>query len=49
MTLGSAAATHLTLIVWCGDRRHRVEPNPAEMAEHCGVETTVPDCAQRLV
>jgi hypothetical protein len=49
MTLGSAAGTHLTLIVWCRDRRHQVEPNSAKMAEQCVVETTVPDWAKRLV
>jgi hypothetical protein len=49
MTLGSAGAAHFTLIVWCRDHRHEVEPNLAQMAEHCGVETTVPDWAKRLV
>jgi len=29
MTLGSAAAAHLTLIVWCKDCRDLVEPDPA--------------------
>jgi hypothetical protein len=33
MTLGSAAAAHLRLIVWCQEHCHRVEPDPAEMAE----------------
>jgi hypothetical protein len=33
MTLGSAAAAHLRLIVWCQEYCHRVEPDPAEMAE----------------
>jgi hypothetical protein len=44
MTLGNAAAPHVRLIVWClpfrephgfagcRDRRHQVEPDPAEMA-----------------
>ena len=40
---------HLTLIVWCKDCRHRVEPDPAEMAERYGAETTVPDWGKRLV
>jgi hypothetical protein len=48
-TLGSTAAAHLRLIVWCKDCRHQVEPDPAEMAERYGAETTVPDWAARLV
>ena len=49
MTLGSAAAAHLTLIVWCKDCRHQVEADPAEMVERYGAETTVPDWRERLV
>jgi hypothetical protein len=45
-TLGSTAAAHLTLIVWC-QCRHQVEPDPAEMTERYGTETTVPDWAAR--
>jgi hypothetical protein len=41
MTLGSAAAAHVRLIVWCRDCRHQVEPDPAEMAERYGAEMTV--------
>jgi hypothetical protein len=48
-TLGSTAAAHLRLIVWCKDCRHHVEPDPVEMAERYGAETTVPDWAARLV
>ena len=48
-TLGSTAAGPLRLIVWCKDCRHQVEPNPAEMAERYGAETTVLDWAKRLV
>jgi len=48
-TLGSAAAAHLQLMVWCKNCRHRAEPDPAEMAERCGAETTVRDWGQRLV
>jgi hypothetical protein len=33
MTLGSAAAAQVRLVVWCLDCHHQVEPNPAEMAE----------------
>jgi hypothetical protein len=48
-TLGSTAAAQLTLIVWCQDCRHQVEPDPAEMAERYDAESTVPDWAARLV
>jgi hypothetical protein len=48
-TLGSTAAANLTLMVWCKDCRHRAEPDPAEMAERYGAETTVPDWRKRLV
>jgi hypothetical protein len=33
MTLGSAAAVHLRLIVCWQERRDQIEPDPAEMAE----------------
>ena len=49
MTLGNAAAARVRLIVWCLDCRHQVEPDPAEMAERYGAETTVPDWHARLV
>jgi hypothetical protein len=49
MTLGNAAAARVRLIVWCKDCQHHVEPDPAEMAERYGAETTVPDWAARLV
>jgi Zn finger protein HypA/HybF involved in hydrogenase expression len=49
MTLGNAAAAQVRLIVWCRDCQHQVEPDPAEMAERYGDETTVPDWAARLV
>ena len=49
MTLGNAAAAHVRLIVWCLDCRHQAEPDPAEMAELHGGETTVPDWHKRLV
>jgi len=48
-TLGSTAAAHLMLMVWCKNCRHRAEPDPAEMAERYGAETTVPDWGKRLV
>lgn len=49
MTLGNAAAAKVRLIVWCLDCRHRVEPDPVEMAKRHGAETTVPDWHARLV
>ena len=33
MTLSNAASARVRFIVWCLDRRHQVEPNPAEMVE----------------
>jgi hypothetical protein len=49
MTLGNAAAARVRLIVWCLDCRHRVEPDPAEMAERYGSDTTIPEWRERLV
>jgi hypothetical protein len=49
MTLGNAATAKVRFIVWCVDCSHQVEPDPAEMAERYGAETTVPDRAARLV
>jgi hypothetical protein len=48
-TLGSTAKAHLRFIVWCKDCRHKVEPDPAEMAERYGAETTLPDWSKRLI
>jgi len=48
-TLGSAAAAHLQLMVWCKACGHRSEPDPAEQARWHGPETTVPDWGKRLV
>jgi hypothetical protein len=49
MTLGNAAAARVRLIVWCLDCHHQVEPDPAEMAERYGAETTIPEWRERLV
>jgi Zn finger protein HypA/HybF involved in hydrogenase expression len=49
MTLGNAAAARVRLTVWCKDCRHRVEPDPAEMAQRYGAETPVPDWRERPV
>ena len=47
-TLGSTAAAHMRLIVWCKDCRHQAAPDPAEMAARYGAETTVPEWSKRL-
>jgi hypothetical protein len=49
MTLGSAATAGVRLIVWCWDRRHQVEPDPAKHAARYGPQTTVLDWKARLV
>jgi hypothetical protein len=49
MTLGNAAAAGVRLVVWCRDCGRQVEPDPAEMAERYGAETTIPDWGARLV
>jgi DNA-directed RNA polymerase subunit RPC12/RpoP len=49
MTLGSAAAARLTLMVWCKACGHRREPDPAEQARWYGPETPVPERRRRLV
>ena len=48
-TLGSTAAAQVRIIVWCRDCRHRVEPDPAELARRYGANTAVPDWHKRLV
>jgi hypothetical protein len=48
MTLGNAAAAGVRLVVWCRDYGRQVEPNPGEMAERYGAETTVIDWHARL-
>jgi hypothetical protein len=49
MTLGTAAATQVRLIVWCNKCQHQVEPDPAEMAARYCAETSVLDWRARLV
>jgi hypothetical protein len=49
MTLGGAAAARVRFIVWCRDCRHQGEPDPAEMANRYGPETTGADWRKRLV
>jgi hypothetical protein len=49
MTLGSAAAAQVRLIVWCKGCGHQVEPDSAEMATRYGAETPVLDWREKLV
>jgi hypothetical protein len=49
MNLGNAAAAGVRLVVWCRDCWRQVEPDPGEMAQRHGAETTVPDWHARLV
>jgi len=49
MTLESAAAAHLRLMVWCKAYRHQVNLDPAEQARWYGPETPVPEWRRRLV
>jgi hypothetical protein len=49
MTLGSAAAAHVRLIVWCQGCRLQIEPDPAEQAERYGANTAVLEWRDRLV
>jgi hypothetical protein len=47
-TLGNAAAAGVRVVVWCRDCGRQVEPDPGEMAERYGAETTIPDRHTRL-
>jgi hypothetical protein len=49
MTLGNAAVARVRLIVWCKSCGHRAEPDPGEIAQRYGAETTVLDWRDRLV
>jgi hypothetical protein len=49
MTLGTAAPAQVGLIVWCKACQHQVEPDPAEMAERCGADSSILDWRGRLV
>jgi hypothetical protein len=48
MTLGVAAAAQVRFIVWCKACQHQVEPDPAEMAQRYGSDTSVLDWCERL-
>ena len=41
-TLDKVTAARVRLIVWCKACGHRAEPDPAEIAQRYGVQTTVP-------
>jgi hypothetical protein len=49
MTLGNAAAARVRLIVSCKSCQHQIEPDPAEMAQRYGADTSVLDWRERLV
>jgi hypothetical protein len=49
MTLGTAAAAGVRLIVWCKECQHQVEPDLTETATRYGAETSVLDWRERLV
>jgi hypothetical protein len=49
MTLGSAAAASVRLVVWCKGCVTRSEPDPAEQARWYGPETPMSEWRRRLV
>jgi hypothetical protein len=49
MTLGSAAAAHLTFVVWCKEYPRQVKVDPAAMAARYGADVTVRVWSKRLV
>jgi hypothetical protein len=49
MTLRNAAPARVWLVVWCKACRHRMELDPAEMAQRYGPDMTVPEWCKRLV
>ena len=49
MTLESAAAAQLRLVVWCKACGRRGELDPAEQARWYGPETPVPALGKRVV
>jgi hypothetical protein len=48
MTVGSALAARVRLIVWCKTCRHQAEPEVADQVERFGADTTVIEWASRL-
>jgi hypothetical protein len=49
MTLGSAAAAGVRLIVWCRECHHQIEPDPDELVRRYGGQITVLDWRERLL
>jgi Zn finger protein HypA/HybF involved in hydrogenase expression len=49
MTLGTAAAARVRLVVWCKACGHRAEPDPAEQEGKPGQGAAIPDWHARLV
>jgi hypothetical protein len=47
-TLGSTAAAQVSVIVWCRECQHQVEPDPAEHAARWGADLAVVDGVKRL-
>jgi hypothetical protein len=48
-TLGSTARAGARIVVWCRACGHRVEPDPAAMAERYGADTSVHEWGKRLI
>lgn len=49
LTLGSAAAGYIRVVIWCKECDYLAEPDPAETVEVYGAETSVLDWHHRLV
>jgi len=47
-TLGSTAAAQVSVIVWCRECQHQVEPDPAEHAARWGADLAVVDGVKPL-
>ena len=48
-TLGSTAAAGARIVIWYRACNHRVEPDPAVMAQRYGADTAVRDWHKRLI
>jgi hypothetical protein len=48
-TLGGTAAAGARIVIWCRACNHRVEPDPAVMAQRYGADTAVLDWHKRLI
>jgi hypothetical protein len=49
ITLGNASVAGTQLVVWCKTCQYQADPDPGEMAECYGAETTVLDRRDRLI